>query len=397
MNARFTELEGELHATASRMTGLSDFGGPDYRPGLGELLRALDTDCRFSAAGRQLAHATVLGTLIARLHAEEGWKRHPECRVLVIRKPLIITGIPRTGTTALHKLLSMDHQFQGLEHWLSESPMMRPPRASWPDIPEYRASIAALESFFEVMPEMRTAHDIVADEVDECLEVLRQSFVTNRFASGMPVPSYDRWFRGQDERGSYRRYAQVLKLIGASEPEKRWLLKNPGHLAQLRALFEVFPDACIVQTHRDPVKALPSLCSTLLMSRRMFEGDAARAELIGPRECEYWGTAVEAAQAERDKRPRQFFDVDHGSVYRDPLGTVRAIYDFFGLALGETAEARMRGWIAENPPGKHGEHRYDVRAFGISAEDIGRRFAGYVSRHGPWDRMRRSSEQRSTA
>jgi hypothetical protein len=122
--------------------------------------------------------------LTARLYAEEGWKRHPECRALAIPKPLIITGVPRTGTTALHKLLSMDPQFQGLEHWLSEAPMVRPPRARWPQLKEYRASVAALESYFQLMPQMRTAHDIVADEVDECLEVLRQNFVTNRFASG---------------------------------------------------------------------------------------------------------------------------------------------------------------------------------------------------------------------
>jgi len=382
MKARFTELEDELHATASRMSGLDDFGQPDYRRGLGELLRAFDTDCEFSTAGWQLAYGTVVGTLIARLYAEEGWKRHPTCPAQAIRRPLIVTGIPRTGTTALHKLLSMDPQFQGLEHWLSETPMVRPPRASWPQIKEYRASVAALESFFRVMPQMRAAHDIVADEVDECLEVLRQGFVTNRFASGMPVPSYDRWMRDQDEQPSYRRYAQVLKLIGASEPEKRWLLKNPGHIAQPQALFEVFPDACIVQTHRDPVKALPSLCSTLLMSQRMFAGEAAHAELIGPRECEYWGSAVEAAQVERARRPSQFFDVDHRSIYRDPLGIVRAIYDHFGLVLGQTAEARMQRWIAENPPGKHGEHRYDVASFGIRAEDIRRHFAGYMRRHG---------------
>ncbi len=382
MTLRFTELEDELHATASRMTGLRDFGATDYRRGLAQLLRALDSDCEFSATGRQFAYGTVLGTLTARLYAEEGWKRHPECRSLAIQRPLIITGVPRTGTTALHKLLSMDPQFQGLEHWLSEAPMVRPPRDCWPEIPEYRASVAALESYFELMPQMRTAHDIVADEVDECLEVLRQDFVSNRFASGMPIPSYDRWFREQDERAAYRRYADVLRLIGAAEPEKRWLLKNPGHIAQPDALLEVFPDACIVQTHRDPVKALPSLCSTLLMSRRMYEGEAAQAELIGPRECEYWGAAVEAAQVVRERHPRQFFDVDHGSIYAHPLGTVRAIYDHFDLTLAPTAAARMQGWIAENPPGKHGEHRYDVASFGISAEDIRRRFAGYMHRHG---------------
>ena len=173
-----------------------------------------------------------MGTLTARLHTEKGWRERPDCRTIPIRRPLVITGIPRTGTTALHKLLSMDPQFQGLEHWLTETPMVRPAKETWASNPAYQASVAGLEAYFKIMPEMRKAHEMVAGEVEECLEVLRQSFLTNRFGAGIYLPSYDDWFFRQDERESYRRYADVLRLIGADEPEKRWLLKNPAAAAK---------------------------------------------------------------------------------------------------------------------------------------------------------------------
>jgi hypothetical protein len=374
---RLADLEDELHSAATRATGLHDFGNDDYKEGLRVLLEAYDTDPKLTEGGWQFAYGSVLGTLIARLHTQRGWIQHPPAAQAPIRNPLVITGIPRTGTTALHKLLSMDPQFQGLEHWLTEAPMIRPPRASWASLPAYRNSVANLEAYFTLMPQMRTAHDMVADEVDECLEILRQSFVSNRFGAGTFIPSYDRWFFAQSERPSYRRYADVLRLIGADQPGKRWLLKNPGHIAGIDALFEVFPDACVVQTHRDPLTAIPSLCSVLHMSRRMFEGDSARADVIGPRECSYWRQALDRTQGARDRRPTQFFDIDHRRFVADPLGTIRDLYAHFALELSESAEQAMGGWISASPTSRHGEHHYDVARFGITAGDIRATFAEY--------------------
>jgi len=182
-------MEEALHEAARKATGLSDFGPQDYREALRRLLAAYDSEVRFTEIGRQFAIGGIVGTLVQRLLSEEGWKRRPGCRSRPIRRPLVITGIPRTGTTALHKLLAMDPQFQGLEHWLTESPMVRPPRHTWASNPAYLSSVAGLEAFFRMMPEMRKAHDIVADEVEECLDVLRQSFVSNRFGSSAYIPS----------------------------------------------------------------------------------------------------------------------------------------------------------------------------------------------------------------
>lgn len=382
MTARLQDLEDELHRDAVRATGLEDFGEPDYRAGLRVLLRAFDTDTQLTEVGWKFAYGSVLGTLTARLHTQRGWSRHPGVRAIPIRRPLVITGIPRTGTTALHKLLSMDPQFQGLEHWLTETPMMRPAREDWEAHPSYRASVANLEAYFTLMPEMRKAHDMVAGEVDECLEILRQSFVSNRFGAGAYVPTYDSWFFEQSEHGSYRRYVDVLRLIGSAEPHKPWLLKNPGHLAQMRCLLEVFPDARVVLTHRDPVKAIASLCSTLHMARRMFEGDAVRADVIGPRECRYWHQALNDTREARRSRPAQFFDVDHRRFVTDPLGTVRGIYAFFGLELSAIAQERMQAWIAADPTSRHGQHRYNLEDFGVTVEGLRAVFADYRTEFG---------------
>jgi hypothetical protein len=372
----------QLHGAATQMSGgLTDFGPQNYLPGLRALLESMLRDMRFSEIGRQFGMGTVVGTLAARLHTERGWKQRPDYRKVELRRPLVITGIPRTGTTALHKLLSMDPQFQGLEHWLTEAPQPRPPRETWAAHPAFQASVAGLETFFRIMPEMRLAHDIVADEVDECLEVLRQDFVSNRFASGMHVPSYERWFRTQDEAPSYRRFVDVLRLVGVDAPGQRWLLKNPGHVAQMECLLEVLPDACVIQTHRDPVRAIPSLCSTLHMARRMFEGDAARADAIGPREVEYWATAMDTTARVRAKRSEQFHDVHHRDFHRDPMGVVRGIYERFDLRLSDEAARGMQAWIDASPTTRHGEHRYRIEDYGITSDQVRARFADYVERH----------------
>ena len=374
----FTEGEEQLHDVARQMTGLNDFGSDEYRVGLRLLLESMDRDLKPTAMGREFGAGTVVGTLAARLHAHEGWKRDPQCLQKPIVKPLVITGIPRTGTTALHKLLSMDPQFQGLEHWLADVPMPRPRREEWERNTHYRTVVANLDAFFRAAPEMRAAHEMTAHEVDECLEVLKHCFVSNRFASGWNVPSYDAWFQQQDERPAYRYFANTLRLIGAHD-DRVWLLKNPGHIAQLDALLEIFPDARVVQTHRDPGTALPSLCSVLKMSRVVLEGDAVDSRSIGPRECRYWHEAAMLAIAVRQRSPsRQFFDVDHRRFHAEPMRIVHELYDYYGLTLSAEAEAAMRRWIAANPANRLGEHRYAAADFGLDPNEIRAVFREYM-------------------
>lgn len=382
ISANFKGAEGQLHAAASAATGLTDFGeAAEYLPGLQQLLAALeDNGPSFNQDGRAFVWNMLVGILISRLFSEQGWKDHPDCLHKPIRRPLIIIGVPRTGTTALHKLLSMDPQFQGIERWLTAFPMPRPDRDSWDSNPWYRACVEGLEQFFAAAPQMRAAHDMRADDVDECLEVLKQNFCSNFFGSSMRIPAYDDWWLQQNEAPSYRRLRKVLQLVGVNSPEKTWLLKNPGHVAEVDNLLDIFPDACIVQTHRAPAKALPSLCSVLEQARGILELDVDSRE-IGQRESSYWSAAVERADAARARAPEQFIDVLQSDIQREPMAVVERIYQHFGLALSDEARSRMLARSAEAPESRHGEHRYTAEHFGLDPAQINQQFAAYIERH----------------
>jgi hypothetical protein len=259
--------------------------------------------------------------------------------------------------------------------------MPRPPRDAWLANPWFQACAKGLEDFFALAPEMRAAHDMRADDVDECLEVLKQNFCSNHFGSSIRVPHYDDWWLKQSEAASYERYYKIMQLIGADAPDETWLLKNPGHVTTLDLLLSTFPDACVVQTHRDPVKALPSLCSVLHQARGIVEGSEVNATEIGARELDYWSRALDAADQNRARAPGQFLDIHQSDIHQRPLEVVQRIYDRFRLTLSEPVEAAMRKRIARNPEGSHGEHRYTLHTFGLTESVVRERFSGYIQRH----------------
>ena len=376
----FYGREDELHEQASKATGLTDFGRPDYLPGLRVLLASIDADARLSPAGSKLVWDALIITLCARAVTEQGWKDYPEYLAADIARPVVITGVPRTGTTALHKLLAIDPQFQGFEHWLTTCPMPRSPRQTWHANPLYAKAVRFVEGVFENSPDFRLAHNVVVDELDECLEILRQSFVSNRWACTWTSPAYDAWWQGQSEAGSYGRFANIMRLISCHDSGRRWLLKNPGHIAHLDLLFEQLPDALVIQTHRDPVKAITSMSSTLFHLHSAFEGEGARvsARLIGPRELEKWASATDTAMPVRDSHRDQIVDVRHADFHRDPMAVIGRIYDRFGLRLTADVEAIMAQRVRDKPELAHGAHTYDMADFGLRREDIVERMHDYI-------------------
>ncbi|MBI4984226.1 MAG: sulfotransferase [Rhodocyclales bacterium] len=371
----------QLLERAAAATGLSDFGD-GWREGLEALVDSIRQDVPVDPSNVQQLCGPLLSLLTSRLHSERGWSQRRDCLKQAIRAPLVVTGLPRTGTTALHKLLSMDPQFQGLEQWLIGTPMPRPPRESWAGNPHFRAAVEMQQAFLAAVPALRVSHEVNADEVDECLNLLAQSFVSHYPATAFGLPSYDRWWWGRDETASYRRYADNLRLIGADAPGQRWLLKNPGHIAHLDALLTAFPDACIVQTHRDPAKSIPSVCSVIWPARCFFHAREVAAAAVGSREFEFWAWSVERAQQVRGRQPDRFVDVRIEEFQREPMQVVRRIYSRFGLELSAAAEERMMRWTASNPRHKHGQHEYGLQQFGLSEGAIHERFAAYMERHG---------------
>jgi len=391
--AQFADAGDQLHELVASQLGGDYFGPDDYQPGLETLLLSMDYDPHFSERGRRIAWGELYGGLFGRAHAYKSMTEHPGFDARPIRRPLIITGIPRTGTTALHKLLAVDPQFQGLQGWLIAAPQPRPPRETWDRNPLFRNAVERMEARYASKPGSRAAHDMAAEEVDECLGVLRQGFVSNLWTCAWSAATYDLWLQTQSERACYRHLNRVLQLIGSSEPEKRWLLKNPGHIANLDLLFETFPDALVINTHRDPAKAVPSLCALLIRNHSVMEVGRAelRARILGIRETEKWARAVQDAEPVRQRHKRQVLDVVHADFHREPLRTVERIYAFAGLDLKPEVAAAMAARIEAAPERRHGVHRYDVSDFGTTEHRIRERFGDYVDR---FDLLEKSGAKR---
>ena len=267
-----------------------------------------------------------------------------------------------------------------LEYWLAAAPGPRPPRESWERDPRFKAARQALRLTYYLDPGLKAIHWMTVDGPDECRHLLLQSFVDHTFDSNASIPSYTKWFEAQDMRPAYARHRDVLRLIGSPTPERRWVLKYPAHLRNLRALLDVYPDACIVQTHRDPAQVLPSICSLVAGWRSLYEG-SVDAHAIGREQLDLYARMLETGLAVRAQSPsQQFFDLDFREVLADPIAAVRRIYAHFGFAWTPAGESAMRRWHAENPQGKHGEHRYSAAEYGLDADEMDERFAGYVAR-----------------
>jgi hypothetical protein len=381
--AKFATAIEELHDTVARDVGLSDFGDSDYLMGLRVLLQSMDYDPTYTERGKRLAWGTVISILSSRVRAVHNMKQVPNLDRLVIKQPIVITGIPRTGTTALHKLLAVDPQFQGLQTWLIGAPMPRPPRESWAQNPRFQEMLESLKLRFASTPDLRAAHNMAADEVDECLGILCHSFVSNLWACNWSSATYDAWWQCQDELPAYRYYHRVLQMIGSTEPEKRWLLKNPGHIANLHLLFAMFPDALVIQTHRDPAKAIPSLTAIMMQLFGAMEGDARKqlhAHIMGHRETAKWSKAIRDAEPIREAHRGQIMDVVHGDFHRDPLSTIKRVYAHLRLELSPAVEAAMAQRVADAPELSHGTHNYNVADFGLTEDEIREAFGDYVDR-----------------
>ncbi len=381
--AQFRDASDQLHDIVAKEIGTSDFGPPDYLPGLRVMLQSMDYDPYFHETGRRLAWGQVIGALKGRAHAIKAMKANPGFDARPILSPVVITGVPRTGTTALHRLMAVDERFQGLQTWLIDSPMPRPPIADWADYPEFRKSLADLEAHYAASPQSRAAHNRAAAEVHECCMILWHSFNSNIWSCGSwSSATYDAWRQSQPEDAAYAYYYRCVQLIGSNEPEKRWLLKNPGHIEQLDLLFAVYPQAKVIQTHRDPARAVPSLCSLLMNLHPIYEQGRAgqRAHNMLAREAGKWARAVRVADEARARHPGQVIDVVHGHFHRDPMGELERIYDFIGMDIDEPLRARFARRIADKPELAHGVHRYDIADFGMSEDEVREQFGDYIQR-----------------
>ena len=369
----------DLHASATKITGLTDFGTPEYIEGLEVLLDSYARDAALTPLGSKISRAFARGALVARALSEAAFAAHPECADVPIERPIFVTGLPRTGTTALHRLLTADAGNQGLEMWLTDFPQPRPPRETWTSNPVYQALDDAFGKHHNENPEFMGVHYTAASEVEECWRLLRQSSKSISYECLAYLPTYSAWLEKQDWTDAYTRHRKNLQLIGSPDRQRRWVLKNPSHLFALDELMTVYPDALVIQTHRAPRTAISSACSlaeqaTAGWSER-FHGD-----VIGRSQLDLWSRGLDNFMAARKRyNAEQFIDVDYYDFVADPLGTVADIYDDFGLKLTDDARRAMTVMHDESRSGdRKPAHKYSLGDFGLTGEQVDERFADYA-------------------
>jgi Sulfotransferase family len=330
-----------------------------------------------SPIGRILVPNLALGWLAARLrfvrhvHANPGIDEQP------VRAPIVVVGFPRTGTTLLQRLLSLDPGKRAPRMWELTEPA--PPPAGKPDKRLANAK-RQVQGMLAIRPDFRAIHRLDAEAPEECVHALPQTFATLQLCMYAPVPSYFSWLMEQDLTPSYHYLRSVYRSLAYGQPERRWVLKAPIHLFALDALLAVFPDACIVHVHRDPARAAASGCS-LTAAVRTLAAIPQSPGALGQEWLRVWSIGLDRALRVRDNvRPERFYDVHYDELVRDPAAVVERVLWHFGEEPPADTASTVGTWMAANPPDRYGRHRYTLEQFGLRAEEVHERFAAYMSR-----------------
>jgi Sulfotransferase family len=373
-----------LMAQAEAETDLHDFGPSDFEHRLDVLCRAMREQGGLNAAGIFQQHMLILGLLKNRLLVEDLVIRHPEILDQRITAPIVICGLPRTGTTHLHNLMSADPALRSLPYWESLEPVPADgerPAAGSPD-PRVERTDAALSFLDVAMPYFNRMHEMTVEHTHEEIQILAMDFSSMLFETTAPMPAWRDEYLARDQRPSYAYLVKVLKVMQWLRGGTRWVLKSPQHLEQFPVLVDTFPDATFVVTHRDPVSVTASMTTMVAYSSRLIR-DRVDLEATGA----YWSDRLERmlrrCAVERSVLPEsRTIDVHFDEFMRDDMAMVQRIYDLAGQPLDERARSAMTRFVVTHPRGKYGTVDYDLAEFGLNPAERRSALAFYTDRFG---------------
>ncbi len=367
----------ELICCARAGTGLDDFGEGEWRSHYDVLMPALEDEAELHLAGRLVVRTEVLRSLRNRLQLCDLWTRRPEILEDTLAPPVFVVGSPRSGTSILHELMACDPASRSPSMW----EMMHPVESLGGD--SLRDTGDRVTRFWnDLQPEYESMHANSGDLPNECIFITMNEFLSDQWGGCHAIPSYQRYLNTTDHRPAYRFHERFLRTLQQRSRGERWLLKAPSHLSQLRALFDVYPGARIVRTHRDPLKTIPSALS-LMGTLKWMRGENAQMERAPKRlafgYADLYAREIEerAAGVLPDDR---FVDVRYHDLLADPVETIRGVYEGLGWRLSNDVAQSIRDYIAAKPKASRGAHRYSLEEMGLDPASERERFRDYQER-----------------
>lgn len=354
-------------------------GAVPFLPNLERLVGSARRTGHLNRTGEQVLHKAAVRHLRNLRYLQAHVADHPEVAGRHLESPVVVTGLPRTGTTLLHNLLALDPSHRALRFWEALHPV--PPGAGGPAAAALLAQADRwLEGFYRLVPEFQAIHRATATGPEECDALLQNSFASQHFDDMFDAREYSAWLAAAPLTEEYRHYALQLRVLSEGmTPGTRWALKSPSHLGHLGALAAALPGVTVLLCHRDPRQAVASYASLISTLRRAYS-DTVDQEAIGRQALARTATAMRRALDVRDGLA--VVDVPYDDLVRDPISTVQGIYGRLGRPLDPAVQAQMGAWAGANPQHRHGPHRYDLARFGLTEEEVGAAFGPYMERFG---------------
>lgn len=374
----------EMISVAMRRTSLADFGDSSFEMPLQVLVNAYEDEADLSPFGRLAARWDTLRFLQNLLRLREAEKRVPAILEQPIIEPIFVTGMPRSGSTFLHHLLTQDPKNLAVRSWETVFPPIWPDRSAMTREQRIRKVDRQLASFTRLAPELPSLHPISADSPQECTEITGHVFQSLRFDTTHRVPSYRRWLDGAGHVAAYRFHKRFLQHLQYQRGPGRWVLKCPDHVFALNAIRAVYPDARFIFTHRDPLEVLSSVAKLTEVLRQPFSRRIDRAQ-IGRQVSDRWadGAAILTETATKANGSREgMINVRFRSFVNDPLGSIAMLYGQLGLPFTLGVEMRVGRAIAERPKGGYGDNHYELSDYGLDPEAERQRYRSYINQFG---------------
>jgi Sulfotransferase family len=379
-----------LVETACDEAGSDDFGDDGWQPGLQRIADALVNEARLSAIGVEIAHLDIMRALKNRLGIIAWRKEHPEIAAESITAPIVIIGQPRSGTTILYDLLAQDPDLRAPLTWEVDAPCPVPQPETYHTDPRIALTQASIELSEQIVPGFLAFHPMGALVGQECVRITASEFTSMIFPVQYRVPSYSRWLLYEADHASAYRFHRIFLQHLQSGVSGQWLLKSPAHLWQLDTLLAEYPDAVIVQTHRDPLNVISSIAALTHHLRRMGSDESNIAECAA-QSYEEIAVGLERGMALRDSDAvpdGRVIDVLFTDFVKDPWSTIADIYQKLGRELRPEAAQAMRDFLATHP-GDGGGARYTWSDTGLDAAEVRDRVSAYQERYSvPTERLR---------